>query len=286
MLMTRLGWFALLIMTIAGCGELEGAGNGEPVETVSSPIVFNGHDYYFFNQQVTWTGAKSLACPDSYRLVSINSPDENEFVRTQALKHANGPWWIGYSDQTLEGLWLWDNGDSPGYVNWATPGEPRNAVGNEDCAVIDAISGRWSAKPCADGVFFANFVCERSTIPTAETDSFEYQATNTNNAQQNYAMRAVNMTRNWRITLGTCGLNHADSDGDTFLRLFNPFGVEVASNDDACNGFGSNLSYLAPSTGTYYIHAGCFSNNTCGGTPLSIRTECIRNCPPSRGPSP
>jgi len=275
-----------LILTIAGCGELEGAGKGDPVETVSSPIFFNDHDYYFFHQDATWSSAKGLACPGYYKLARINSAAENEFIRAEAVRHGSGLWWIGYTDQAFEGTWVWENNEPPGYANWAT-NEPAHATGNEDCAVIDSNTGTWSAKPCASGSFVANFVCERESIlPTLETDSFEYQATNTDSARQNYVQRAVNLTRNYRVTIGTCGLNNADSDGDTFLRLFSPSGVEVAFNDDACGHFGSNLSYLAAATGTYLIHAGCFGNGTCGGTPLSIRTECIRNCPPIRGPFP
>ena len=71
--MQRFGWSALLIATVASCGydELEGAGEG--VEQVSSAVLYDGHDYYFFRQQASWTGAKAVACPDSYRLARINS---------------------------------------------------------------------------------------------------------------------------------------------------------------------------------------------------------------------
>jgi hypothetical protein len=40
----------------------------------------------------------------------------------------------------------------------------------------------------------------------------------------------------------------------------------VASNDDACSGTGSNLSFTATTAGTYQIRAGCYSSNSCSGT--------------------
>jgi hypothetical protein len=56
--------------------------------------------------------------------------------------------------------------------------------------------------------------------------------------------------------------------------LFNPSGVEVTFNDDACETIASNLSYFTGSVGgTYVIHAGCYSDTACGGDPVAIRAE-------------
>lgn len=69
------------------------------------------------------------------------------------------------------------------------------------------------------------------------------------------------------FTVGTCGMSGASAVGDTFLRVKDANGIEIASNNNAqgCNG-GSNLSFVIPATGTYTIHAGCAGNTSCSGT--------------------
>jgi hypothetical protein len=66
--------------------------------------------------------------------------------------------------------------------------------------------------------------------------------------------------------VGTCGLTGSSFTGDTYLRLYGPTGAQAASNDDACSGRGSNLSFTATSAGTYQIRAGCYSSTSCSGT--------------------
>ena len=69
--------------------------------------------------------------------------------------------WIGYTDKTTEGAWLWvDTGrDEPRnlYKNWKT-GEPDNNGGNSDCAYMDA-DGAWNDESCDQvrNAFFCGF---------------------------------------------------------------------------------------------------------------------------------
>ncbi len=76
----------------------------------------------------------------------------------------------------------------------------------------------------------------------------------------------VTVAAGQRIVLGTCGVTGASFSGDTYLRLYGPNGTEVASNDDACSGQGSNVGYTATTAGSYQIRAGCYSSNSCSGT--------------------
>lgn len=92
-----------------------------------------------------------------------------------------------------------------------------------------------------------------------------YSTSNTNGALFNTANYNVNLFAGETLTIGTCGLAGASSSGDTFLRLYDPFGAEVAANDDAC-GAASKIVYAAPMSGTYQLRAGCFANNACSGT--------------------
>ncbi|MFP2931213.1 pre-peptidase C-terminal domain-containing protein [Pyxidicoccus sp. 3LG] len=101
--------------------------------------------------------------------------------------------------------------------------------------------------------------------PPPTSGSFSFSASNTNSAQQSTTNRDVSVTAGQVITVATCGVTGASFTGDTYLRLFNG-ATQAASNDDACSGTGSSLSYTATATGTLQIRAGCYSSNTCSGT--------------------
>jgi hypothetical protein len=97
--------------------------------------------------------------------------------------------------------------------------------------------------------------------------SYSYSAVNTLSATTGTVNLGVALSAGQTITLGTCGLHGADGTGDTFLRLFSPANVEVATSDDAPGcGLLSRLSFTAAQAGTYQIRGGCFSNGGCSGT--------------------
>ncbi|WP_164015867.1 trypsin-like serine peptidase [Pyxidicoccus trucidator] len=105
-----------------------------------------------------------------------------------------------------------------------------------------------------------------SSEPPPPATNFTYTASNTSNATTNTTNKVVALTAGQKITLGTCGLAGAVVTGDTYLRLFGPAGTLVGSNDDACGGRGSNLSFTATTAGNYEIRAGCYGSGSCGGT--------------------
>lgn len=60
--------------------------------------------------------------------------------------------WIGASDISQEGYYVWDNGNkpvSPGYTNWG-PNAP-NDVKGEDCVEYNRYSFTWNDAPCGNG---------------------------------------------------------------------------------------------------------------------------------------
>ncbi|HEU4533911.1 MAG TPA: hypothetical protein VFS00_07320, partial [Polyangiaceae bacterium] len=95
--------------------------------------------------------------------------------------------------------------------------------------------------------------------------SFAFSGTNTNSAQQNTTNQTVALTAGQTIQLGTCTVPGASGTGDTFLRLFNPSGTQVAFNDDSCGAL-SFASHTATVSGNFQIRAGCFNNTSCSGT--------------------
>lgn len=74
------------------------------------------------------------------------------------------------------------------------------------------------------------------------------------------------------LTIGTCGVNGAQLHyGDTYLRLIDPFGYQVASSGisfDCPTRPGSRLTYnlTLSGGGRYRIRAGCAGNTACKAT--------------------
>ncbi|MBZ4418118.1 serine protease [Myxococcus sp. RHSTA-1-4] len=101
--------------------------------------------------------------------------------------------------------------------------------------------------------------------PPPPANSFTYNTTNTASATQNTVNKTLTLTAGQKLTVATCGLTGATFSGDTYLRLFNG-ATEVASNDDACSGRGSSITFTAATSGDYEVRAGCYSTGSCGGT--------------------
>ncbi|WP_408889149.1 trypsin-like peptidase domain-containing protein [Myxococcus faecalis] len=105
-----------------------------------------------------------------------------------------------------------------------------------------------------------------TTQPPTGGSTFTFSAQNTYSATVNTTHKTVALTAGQKITVGTCGVPDATVVGDSYLRLFGPSGLQVAENDDACNGRGSQLSFTATAAGTYEVRAGCYDTTTCSGT--------------------
>jgi lectin-like protein len=255
------GGAALPGCVAGGDGALGDGALGE----VRQGISFQGHDYLFVNTPKTWHEAATF-CFDynngqDYHLVTINDADEESFLNEGERMLASDEWWIGYSDEGIEGSWVWSNGTSD-FLNWA-PGQPDN-LRNQDCAVDNfKLADTWDDQSCGS---LHPFICERDADAPITQGTFSYQAFSTNSATVNTVQRALFLTAGQLVTLGTCGLPQASGEGDTYIRLLNPSGSEIAHDDDAGGcGVLSNLSIVAPTTGTYAIHAGCFANTACSG---------------------
>ena len=140
-------------------------------KVVRNPGTPNAREYYFCNTARSWTAARAQCRLQSMGdLVRINDTAENDFVRTNLAGDA----WIGASDSTLEGAWLWVDNDTntqfwagaaaaspvPGIFQKWNAGEPNDSGANEDCAMIwtaGAQSTFWNDQDCASAL---RFVCE------------------------------------------------------------------------------------------------------------------------------
>jgi len=264
---------SLTTASLVGCGGefLETEPELElKLGTTGQAISYNGGDYLFVTTPKTWNEARSACLMQGYDLVTINDSAEESFLQSQEAARSMSNVWIGYNDQSSEGLWAWTNGSSS-YTNWY-PGEPNNYDGVEDCAVDrffdptqNISSEQWNDARC-DLAF--SFICERQPGPTSNRGSFFYSASNTSSATVNTVNYSVNLYAGQLFTVGTCGVPGASGSGDTYLRLLNPSGQEIARNDDSQGSCGllSNFSIIVPASGTYVVRAGCYSTGSCNGT--------------------
>jgi len=273
------GLAALLLASASGCGEVDDGFSADPpageegeVAHASQALINpnNNHDYLFFLTPSIWINASGICQSRGYHLATINTVTEDTWLVQQEASFGGGAWWFGYTDQTSEGSWGWADGIANGYVNWQ-PGEPNNQ-NNEDCGLHSAFggpTGKWNDSNCNNSF---KFICENGP-PDVQPTTLIYNLSNTNSATVNYAQFAVDLNFNQGLTIGTCGVAGSFGLNDTYLRLVNPNGNQVAENDDACGGRLSLLSAVGNVSpkGTYVIRGGCYQNTACGGTVAIVK---------------
>ena len=124
----------------------------------SDPILWavsdggNGHYYEIVSLSGNYTEANDVADGLGFKgmaghLVTITSKAEAEFIESSLLPAAEPVsvnYWIGLSDQQVEGTFQWVTGESISYTDWAE-GEPNDFGSGEDFAAI-----RWEVT-CQDG---------------------------------------------------------------------------------------------------------------------------------------
>ncbi|WNG57899.1 hypothetical protein F0U59_26455 [Archangium gephyra] len=194
--------------------------------------------------------------------VSMTSPAQNAVLiagNTYVIRaSASDDRGVSNVDFYRNGSWVLSRATAPYEVSW-TP-----SLGNVG-------SHTWYARAydAAGNITTSAFLTVTvQAPPTSPNGPLTYNASNTNSAQQNTVNQTIALTAGQTLTLGTCGVTGSSFSGDTYLRLYNPSGTQVAYNDDACGGTGSNFTYTVPSgaSGNYQLRAGCYSSNSCSGT--------------------
>ncbi|RYY65243.1 MAG: HYR domain-containing protein, partial [Chitinophagaceae bacterium] len=101
---------------------------------------FGGHTYFLSNSVTTPEDAHARAIALGGHLVTISNAQENAFVSAMNPAFI----WIGHTDRAVEGDFRWVTSEPVTYTNW-NGGEPNNAGGNEDWAVINwGPNGTWN----------------------------------------------------------------------------------------------------------------------------------------------
>ena len=132
---------------------------------------YNNHYYYLSNQKYSyWDAYYHVRSIDtSFRLVSIHSYEENMFIvsKEKRILVYDFPLWIGGTDTTIEGQYVWDDGSPFDYTNWCS-GEPNNSYeSGEDYIMMNyGGPGLWNdATNTGDDIFHYVFKVKKPETP-------------------------------------------------------------------------------------------------------------------------
>jgi lysyl endopeptidase len=200
----------------------------------------------------------------SYSATNTNDAQQNTVNHPIVL---NAGWEITLATCGLGGAAF--TGDT--YVRLYGPGGTQVAANDNACGGLGSrivhrvtTSGQYEIRGGCAGATSCTGTVKWEIVTVA--GSYSYSATNTNSARQNTVDAYVFIQTGRKLTVGTCGMAGSSYTGDTYLRIYDNNGLQVAANDDACGGLGSRVSYTSTAYVSYRIRAGCYSSGSCTGT--------------------
>ena len=104
----------------------------------------NGHSYYVSEAQTTWAEAETWAISLGGHLVAINDAAEDTWMQAN-LGVSSGYYWLGGSDDAVEGTFEWVTGEPFSHQNFL-PGEPDDdfaSGGLGDYLALSATDWAW-----------------------------------------------------------------------------------------------------------------------------------------------
>ncbi|EDO26420.1 predicted protein [Nematostella vectensis] len=116
---------------------------------------FNGYCYLTSNTCLSWKQSESACAVLGSGLVSVHNYEENVFIQQQ---HNGEKSWVGLSDVTSEGRFVWADGSPTNFTNWA-PNQP-NDYKNQDCVHTLGVNYgyKWNDVQCSS---CHNYTCKR-----------------------------------------------------------------------------------------------------------------------------
>lgn len=150
--------------------------------------------------------------------------------------------------------WQWDFGDG----TTSTEQSPLHTYHTGSYTVtltVADVNGTWSTPAYG-------YLGVGGAVPVVLTP---FDVTNTMSATQNTVDIQIPTGTAMAIQCGTCNLPGTVCNGDSFIRLFDPNGVEVAFNDDDYLTSASFISYDIVTPGTHILKVGAYAAQSCTG---------------------
>lgn len=154
----------------------------------------NGHTYVVYDTPLTWTEAKTFCEEQGGYLATITSQAEQDFIVNLIKDGYKNFYWLGASDDKVEGNWQWVTGESfeytgPGYSAFD------NFGGNE------------------------NYLQMWTNYPTWVSDAYDVKAPN------------YDYCGTWNDTSEDCSMSHDNYDWAYFDRAYSGFICEFGDVD-------------------------------------------------------
>lgn len=151
------------------------AGQFDAKNVPADAVEFNGHYYYIYKDEKSWSDANDYCKSLSGYLATITTQEEQNFIQqylaqvTAGATAANdtsepATWekevWIGATDSRFEGDWEWANGEKFEYTNWA-PNQPDDSWGQDYGVILNHFRngidvGQWDDS----NSYICPFICE------------------------------------------------------------------------------------------------------------------------------
>lgn len=201
-------------------------------ETKVTSKVYNGHLYELYDCGIRWTEAKTKAENKGGHLVTITSSGENSAVKTLIANGNSTYYWIGASDNAVEGTFRWVTGENFSYTNYKS-GQPDNYIHteyhniDEDYLMIYKETGEWNDllndQPCG-------YIVEYDEIPVTSIIISEtyYEMEYNESHKLNVTIKPSNATVKsvvWKssdnsvATVNDEGVVTAVSEGEAYIQV-------------------------------------------------------------------
>ena len=150
----------------------------EPPQIPPDAIAFQKKRFKLFTEQLAWHDAKKKCRQMGGRLAEVRSKEENKFITTLVRGSQSDGIWLGATDEAKFGDWVWSDGSTISYKNWAA-NQPNNFGGAEHYVMllVRDNTGQWWDQPNISGLglptnWKTGYICEWDDIAKLPSNEF------------------------------------------------------------------------------------------------------------------